>query len=147
MLFLGNIKDAVSTNYPMEIVRLMMLNTTSTSNCDDITYLQLNQGTYDEVNLEVYDKDTVNDDIDNYVFPKIWTKYTVLHADFNNSNLAAGDFDYMVDEVSSLIIKKREANSVDMFLPIIPILMSLILLLQIILLEMVMSMNIFLFLY
>ena len=118
MLFLGNIKDAVSTNYPMEIVRLMMLNTISTSNCDDITYLQLNQGTYDEVNLEVYDKDTVNDDIDNYVFPKIWTKYTVLHADFNNSNLAAGDFDYMVDEVSSLIIKKREANSIDMYLPI-----------------------------
>ncbi len=118
MLFLGNIKDAVSTNYPMEIVRLMMLNTILMSNCDDIAYLQLNQGIFDEVNLEVYDEETVNNDIDNYVFPEIWTKYTVLHADFNNSNLAAGDFDYMVDEVSSLIIKKRAVNSVNMYLPI-----------------------------
>ncbi len=132
MLFLGKVSDFVKTAYENidtdkndsirdffpAAVGLMLSETLKTSNCDDITYVQLNQGTFDEINLEVYDKDTVKDDIDNYVFPENWNKFTVLNSNFNNHNLAAGNFDYMIDEVKSMIIKRRPHNSVEPYLPI-----------------------------
>lgn len=132
MLFLGKVSDFVKTAYENidlnkndsiedffpAAVGLMLSDTLKTSNCDDITYVQLNQGTFDEINLEVYDKSTVKDDIDNYVFPENWNKFTVLNSNFNNHNLAAGNFDYMIDEVKSMIIKRRPHNSVEPYLPI-----------------------------
>lgn len=126
MLFLGSIENILNTNvnagdnlnFALKTLALMTSNTVFISECKDINYVRLNQGVYDEINLEVYDEKTTEDNIDNYLFPEIWNKYIVFHANFNNHNLAAGNFDYMIGEVKSVIIKKRPANSVEPWLPI-----------------------------
>ncbi len=126
MLFLGNIGDILKTDVnaadnlssALKALALMTSNTVLVSECKDINYVQLNQGVYDEIDLEVYDEKSTKDDIDEYSFPAIWNKYVVFHADFSNHNLAAGNFDYMIGEVKSVIVKKRPANSVEPWLPV-----------------------------
>ncbi len=126
MLFLGKIEDILNTtvNYgnnldsTLKTLGFMASNTVFVSECKDVNYVQLNQGIYDEINMEVYDKEKTKNDIKNYDFPKIWHKCIVFHATFNNNNLSAGNFDYMISEVSSMIIKRRPLNSVEQWLPI-----------------------------
>jgi len=126
MLFLGKIEDLLrvevgfkdNPEFALETQALMASNTIISTECKDINYVQLNQGTYDEINMEVYDKNKTKDMIEDYQFPKEWHKYIVFHANFNNHNLAAGNFDYMISEVSSLVIKRRPKNSVEQWLPI-----------------------------
>ncbi len=126
MLFLGKIEDLLNVNvHPddnfnaaLKTQSLMASNVPIPTECKDINNIQLNQGVYDDINMEVYDKEKTNDNIDNYTFPDIWNKYIVFHANFNNHNLAAGNFNYMIEEVDSLIIKKRPTNSVEQWLPI-----------------------------
>ena len=126
MLFLGDIKDILNTDVhamdnfdsALKTLALMASNSIFVSECKDINHVQLNQGSYDDIDLEVYNEKTTKDDIDEYSFPEIWNKYVVFHADFSNHNLAAGNFDYMIDEVKSVIVKKRPANSVEPWLPI-----------------------------
>lgn len=126
MLFLGKIEDILKTNvnaednleFALKTLALMASDTVLVSECKDINHVQLNQGDYDEIDMEVYDEETTKDNIEDYSFPEIWHKYIVFHATFNNHNLAAGNFDYIIGEVSSMIIKKRPANSVEQWLPI-----------------------------
>ena len=122
MLFLCKSNELIEAEVNLKSslynIGLMASNTVLTSECKDINEVQLNKGTYDDVDLEVYDKNTTKDDIDNYTFPEVWHKFIVFHANFNNNNLAAGNFDYMISEVSSLIIKRRLSNSIEQYLPI-----------------------------
>ena len=118
MLFLGNIEDILNTNSSISELAMLLSDEPLSLTCADINYVQLNQGTFDDVDLEVFDKDTTTDDIDNYEFPEVWHKFIVFHANFNNNNLAAGNFEYMIADVNSLIIKRRDYNSTESYLPI-----------------------------
>ena len=122
MLFLCKSEELIEAEINLKSslynLGLMASNTVLTSECKDINEVQLNQGTYDDIDLEVYDKNTTKDDIDNYTFPEVWHKFIVFHANFDNNNLAAGNFDYMISEVNSLIIKRRLSNSIEQYLPI-----------------------------
>lgn len=118
ILFLGNIIDLLKLNFSEETIALTLSDTIFVSKCDDVNFIELKQATFDELYVEVYDKNTTQNNIDNYIFPENWNEYTVLHATFNNGNLAAGNFDYMISEVHSLIIKRRIENSVEPYFPI-----------------------------
>ena len=121
ILLLGSIEDILNSQgsiSELEDILFLSSDTVLLSDCKDVVDVQLNQGTFDDVCLEVYDKETTQTDIETYEFPKVWHKFVVFYADFENNNLAAGNFDYTISEITSLIIKRRLYNSVEPFLPI-----------------------------
>ena len=93
MLFLCKSEELIEAEISLKSslynLGLMASNTVLTSECKDINEVQLNQGTYDDVNLEVYDKNTTKDDIDNYTFPEVLHKFILFHSNFDNNNRAA----------------------------------------------------------
>ncbi len=118
LLFLGATEDILETKSSLNELGLMFANEPTFSQCSNITNVELKQGTFDDIDLEVYDNDTTVDNIETYEFPQSWHKFIVFYANFNNHNLTAGNFDYMIEEIKSLIIKRRPYNSVEAFLPI-----------------------------
>lgn len=76
------------------------------TNVSNIDYVELENGFYDDLFIT---KDA--DDTSPEINPN-WTHDTVLYADFEGDTMA-GNVDWTVDNTSALLIKRREANSLD----------------------------------
>lgn len=77
------------------------------TNLTNITQVEISNGIYDHVNIS---KDTSFDYITD--IPTEWDLQTQLNADFDNS-INAGNIDYVVSEISSIRVKRREKGSFD----------------------------------
>ena len=75
------------------------------NNIDNIDYIELTNGVYDDLYITKNVDFEINDEI-----KKEWDFDTVLYAQFND-NTNAGNVDWNVETVSHLALKVREADS------------------------------------
>lgn len=93
MLFLGTFLGGDELSVPC-----------TPTECSDITYVQLENGKYDNLYITKKVSDELTPD-----FPEGWDFDTILYAKFNG-NAEAGNVDWSVDTVSHMLIKRRERN-------------------------------------
>lgn len=72
---------------------------------DDINYIELKNGVYDDL----YVTKDIQSEVNNLI-PEDWNFDTILWAKFNN-NTSAGNVDWSIETVSHVIVKVREINS------------------------------------